>query len=104
MNAPDKNLHATIAVPAKPAEVRLMGLHSSVIADRASESVRLLVGLVAGFGACTPVETIRGVLEGLGRADAHLVLEELKEKHERVRKDVALMHPELLGVLERKCG
>lgn len=66
--------------------------------------MRLLVGLAAGFGACTPVESIREVLEGLGRADAHLVLEELKEKHERVRKDVAIMHPELLDVLKKKCS
>lgn len=101
MNAPEKIIHA---VPAKPAEVRLMGLHAPVLVDRVSDSVRLLVGLVAGFGACTPVETIRDVLEGLGRADAHLVLEELKENHDRVRKDVAIMHPELLGVLQRKCG
>lgn len=101
MNASEKIIHA---VPAKPAEVRLMGLHAPVLVDRVSDSVRLLVGLVAGFGACTPVETIRDVLEGLGRADAHLVLEELKENHDRVRKDVAIMHPELLGVLQRKCG
>lgn len=101
MNAPEKIIPAA---PAKPAEVRLMGLHAPVLVDRVSDSVRLLVGLVAGFGACTPVEAIRDVLEGLGRADAHLVLEELKEKHDRVRKDVAIMHPELLGVLERKCG
>ncbi len=100
MNAPEKIIHA---IPAKPVEVRLMGLHAPVLVDRVSDSVRLLVGLVAGFGACTPVETIRDVLEGLGRADAHLVLEELKENHDRVRKDVAIMHPELLGVLRRKC-
>lgn len=104
MNAPERILHAAQAACSKPTEARLGGLRSSVIADRASESVRLLVGLVAGFGACTPVETIRQVLDGLGRADAHLVLEELKEKHERVRKDVELMHPELLEVLRKKCS
>lgn len=104
MNAPERILHTAQAASSKPAESRLRGLHASVVADRASESVRLLVGLVAGFGACTPVETIRQVLDGLGRADAHLVLEELKEKHERVRKDVELMHPELLETLKRKCS
>ncbi|MFZ3232581.1 MAG: hypothetical protein WA194_03500 [Patescibacteria group bacterium] len=101
MNAPEKIVPTA---PAKPAEVRLMGLHAPVLVDRVSDSVRLLVGLVAGFGACTPVSAIQDVLEGLGRADAHLVLQELGEKHDRVRKDVALMHPELLGVLERKCS
>jgi hypothetical protein len=62
------------------------------------------VGLVAGFGACTPIEAIRDTLSRLGRADAHLVLCELAERHERVRKDVAVLYPELLSVLERKCS
>jgi hypothetical protein len=78
------------------------GLSAPIVADRVSDSVRLLVGLVAGFGSCTPVETIRDTLSRLGRADAHLVLCELSENHERVRRDVAVLYPELLSVLERK--
>lgn len=80
------------------------GISSSISADHVSDNVRLLVGLVAGFGACTPVETIRETLSRLGRADACLVLAELSKKHDRVRQDVAILYPELIGVLERKCS
>lgn len=99
MNAPDK-LGSRIS----GTEALATGLRSHLIADRAAHSVRLLVGLVAGFGACTPVETIRHTLDGLGRSDARLVLEELSEKHDRVKSDVELLYPELIDVLKKKCG
>lgn len=102
MNAPEKipGLTSVREIPSDP----LAGLHAPVLVDRVSDSIRLLIGLVAGFGACTPVDSIRTVLDGLGRADAHLVLSELSERHSRVRKDVELMYPELLGVLKDKCS
>ncbi len=101
---PPCGLSAALSRPIGRAPVQNEGLSVPVVADRVSNSVRLLVGLVAGFGACTPVETIRETLSGLGRADAHLVLWELSERHDRVRKDVAVLYPELLGILESKCS
>ncbi|MDQ1344215.1 MAG: hypothetical protein QG650_935 [Patescibacteria group bacterium] len=105
MNAPANHAvrDATLQV-SEMAETSRSGLRSAIIADRVSHNVRLLVGLVAGFGACTPIESIRDSIRRLGRSDAHLVLATLSEEHSRTRQDIELMHPELLELLRTKCS
>lgn len=99
MNAPNSNILSELLAAGDATET---GLQSPLVVDRVGQSIRLLIGLVAGFGACTPVDTIRNLLDELGSSDARLVLKELSDKHERARKDIEEIYPDLLYVLKKK--
>lgn len=76
------------------------GLGSAIVADKAAESVALLLGLVAGFGSTVTVERVKRSVDSLGRSDAYLVLEEISES--KIGDEVRILHPEIYSLLREK--